>query len=278
MFFYGFMQRAFQASFIIALIAPVLGLFLILRRQSLMADTLSHVSLAGVALGLLVNVNPTVTTLLVVVAAAILLEYLRSLYKSYSEISIAMLMSGGMALALVLMGLGAGSSTVSIQQYLFGSIVTISSQQVVLLAVLGVMILSLYVLFRKPLYVLTFDEETAFTAGLPIKWMSIAFNVVTGVAIAVIMPIAGALLVSSILVLPAAIAMRLSKRFDLVIIVGMVIGLIGMFSGLAVSYEVGTPPGATIALIFILIFMLITAWKKARMLIKRKKNTSLADH
>lgn len=278
MFFYGFMQRAFQASFIIALIAPVLGLFLILRRQSLMADTLSHVSLAGVALGLLVNVNPTVTTLLVVVAAAILLEYLRSLYKSYSEISIAMLMSGGMALALVLMGLGAGSSTVSIQQYLFGSIVTISSQQVVLLAVLGVMILALYVLFRKPLYVLTFDEETAFTAGLPIKWMSIAFNVVTGVAIAVIMPIAGALLVSSILVLPAAIAMRLSKRFDLVIIVGMVIGLIGMFSGLAVSYEVGTPPGATIALIFILIFILITAWKKARMLLKRKKNTSLADH
>ncbi len=278
MFFYGFMQRAFQASFIIALIAPVLGLFLILRRQSLMADTLSHVSLAGVALGLLVNVNPTVTTLLVVVAAAILLEYLRSLYKSYSEISIAMLMSGGMALALVLMGLGAGSSTMSIQQYLFGSIVTISSQQVVLLAVLGVMILALYVLFRKPLYVLTFDEETAFTAGLPIKWMSIAFNVVTGVAIAVIMPIAGALLVSSILVLPAAIAMRLSKRFDLVIIVGMVIGLIGMFSGLAVSYEVGTPPGATIALIFILIFILITAWKKARMLIKRKKNTSLAGH
>lgn len=278
MFFYGFMQRAFQASFIIALIAPVLGLFLILRRQSLMADTLSHVSLAGVALGLLINVNPTVTTLLVVVAAAILLEYLRSLYKSYSEISIAMLMSGGMALALVLMGLGAGSSTVSIQQYLFGSIVTISSQQVVLLAVLGIMILALYVLFRKPLYVLTFDEETAFTAGLPIKWMSIAFNVVTGVAIAVIMPIAGALLVSSILVLPAAIAMRLSKRFDLVIIVGMVIGLIGMFSGLAVSYEVGTPPGATIALIFILIFMLITAWKKARMLMKRKKNTSLADH
>ncbi|WP_092092889.1 metal ABC transporter permease [Pisciglobus halotolerans] len=278
MFFYGFMQRAFQASFIIALIAPVLGLFLILRRQSLMADTLSHVSLAGVALGLLINVNPTVTTLLVVVAAAILLEYLRSLYKSYSEISIAMLMSGGMALALVLMGLGAGSSTVSIQQYLFGSIVTISSQQVALLAVLGVMILALYVLFRKPLYVLTFDEETAFTAGLPIKWMSIAFNVVTGVAIAVIMPIAGALLVSSILVLPAAIAMRLSKRFDLVIIVGMVIGLIGMFSGLAVSYEVGTPPGATIALIFILIFMLITAWKKARMLMKRKKNASLADH
>ena len=271
MFFYGFMQRAFQASFVIALIAPILGLFLILRRQSLMADTLSHVSLAGVALGLLINKNPTITTLFVVTGAAVLLEYLQSFYKSYSEISIAMLMSGGMAIALVLMSLGGGDSTISIQQYLFGSIVTISPQQVTILYTLSALILLLYVIFRKPMYVLTFDEETAFTAGLPIKLMSVLFNVVTGIAIAVIMPIAGALLVSAILILPAAIAMRLSKHFDLVILVGMGIGLVGMFSGLSVSYQIGTPPGATIALIFILIFALMTSLKKTQKSFRRKK-------
>ena len=101
-----------------------------IRRQSLMADTLSHVSLAGVALGFFLNLNPDLTTLLIVIIAAVILEYLRTLYRSYSEISIAILMSGGLALALVLMNLSGGNSATSIQSYLFGSIVTITQDQV----------------------------------------------------------------------------------------------------------------------------------------------------
>src|SRR5699024_10571451 len=112
MFFYGFMRQAFQAAFLISLIASLLGLFLILilRRQTLLADTLSHISLVGVALGLLLGISPTWVNLFVVVIVSILLEYLRAVYKSYSEISIAMMMSGGMALALVLMSLNDSSS------------------------------------------------------------------------------------------------------------------------------------------------------------------------
>ncbi|MCM3548352.1 metal ABC transporter permease [Shouchella clausii] len=254
MFFHGFMQRAFQASLLISIIAPLLGLFLILRRQSLMADTLSHVSLAGVALGLLIGVNPTWTNLLVVAAIAIMLEYLRVVYRTYSEISIAILMSVGMALALFLMGLNEGGATLSMNQFLFGSIVTISQQQVWMLFILTIMISLLYFVFRKPMYILTFDEEIAFTAGLPIKTMSILFNVLTGVTIAIIMPIVGALLVSAIIVLPAAISMRLSKSFNGVIFIGIVIALIGMLSGLVASYELGTPPGASIILIFMILF------------------------
>lgn len=272
MFFYGFMQRAFQASFLIAIIAPILGLFLILRRQSLMADTLSHISLAGIALGLLLNINPTIMTLLIVVIAAVAIDYLRMLYKSYSEISIAIMMSAGMAIALVLMSLNDGGSSTSVQQYLFGSIVTISQEQVHLLMALFVMVVGLYLVFRKPMYVLTFDEDTAFTAGLPVKWMSIIFNVITGVTIAVIMPIVGALLVSAIIILPAAIAMRLSKSFNLVIVVGIVIGIIGMVTGLSASYQYGTPPGATITLIFIFIFILTTSIKKIANQLKYKKS------
>jgi zinc transport system permease protein len=262
MFFYGFMQRAFQASFLIAVIAPILGLFLILRRQSLMADTLSHISLAGIALGLLLNVNPTFMTLIVVVIAAVSIDYLRMLYKSYSEISIAILMSAGMAVALVLMSLNEGGTNTSIKQYLFGSIVTINSSKVQLLLFLFALVVGLFLVFRKPMYVLTFDEDTAYTAGLPIKLMSIIFNVITGVTIAVIMPIVGALLVSAIIILPAAIAMRLSKSFNLVILAGIIIGLIGMFTGLTASYQFGTPPGATITLVFIAIFIITSIAKK----------------
>lgn len=271
------MQRAFQASLLISLIAPVLGLFLILRRQSLMADTLSHVSLAGVALGLLIGVEPTWTNIFTVVIVAILLEYLRMIYRTYSEISIAILMSGGMALALVLMGLNQSGQQLSIDQFLFGSIVTISAQQIWLLVGLTVTIGVLYFVFRKPMYILTFDEETAFTAGLPIKTMSILFNVLTGVTIAVIMPIVGALLVSAILILPAAISMRLSKSFNGVILIGIIIAVIGMLSGLTASYQYGTPPGATITLIFILIFGMTAAIKKGFRLFKNERLSNRGD-
>ncbi|MCC5889315.1 MAG: metal ABC transporter permease [Alkalibacterium sp.] len=277
MFFYGFMQRAFQASFLISLTAPILGLFLILRRQSLMADTLSHVSLAGVALGLLLGISPTWTNIFVVMVIAVALEYLRLVYRTYSEISVAMLMSGGMAVALVLMGLNESGTSVSINQFLFGSIVTISQEQVILLAVLTVIIIILYIVFRKPMYILTFDEDTAFTAGLPVRAMSILFNVLTGVTIAVIMPIVGALLVSAIIVLPAAISMRLSKSFNGVILIGIVVALIGMLSGLVASYQYGTPPGASITLIFIVLFGLTSLIKKTLSSSRRERLNKRRD-
>ncbi|MBC2255564.1 zinc ABC transporter permease [Listeria ivanovii] len=257
MFFYGFMQRAFQASMIIAIIAPLLGLFLIIRRQSLMADTLSHVSLAGVAFGLVLNVNPSVTTLIVVVIAALGMEYLRGIYTTYSELSIAILMAGGLAVALVLMNLDQGGMTTSVQQYLFGSIVTISKAQVQILLILGVSIVILFLAFKRFMFVLTFSEDVAVAEGVPVRVISLLFSVVTGIAIAFIMPIAGALLVSALIILPAAIGMRLAKGFLMCVVSAIFIGLLGMFSGLVSSYQLGTPPGATITLMFILIFIVV---------------------
>lgn len=262
MFFYGFMRQAFQASFLISLIAPILGLFLILRSQTLLADTLSHISLVGVALGLLLGISPTWMNLLVVVVASVLLEYLRSVYKSYSEISIAMMMSGGMALALVLMSFN-DSSAMSLNNFLFGSIVTITNEQIWFLLGITVVIILLYFFFKRPMYVLTFDEETAFTAGLPIKAMSLAFNIITGMTIAIMMPIVGALLVAAILILPAAISMRLSKSFNGVILIGILVAMFGMFGGLITSYYVDTPPGATITLIYLAVFFIMMLGEKA---------------
>ena len=269
LFSYEFMIKALWAVVFIAGIAPMLGVFLVIRRQSLMADTLSHVSLAGVALGFFLNLDPSLTTLAVVVVAAIVMEYLRSMYRTYSEISIAILMAGGLALALVLMNLTPGNSATSIQSYLFGSIVTITTSQVVTLAVLFVVTLVAFLLFKRPMYVLTFDEEVAHVDGLPVRWMSMAFNVLTGVAIAVMIPIAGALLISAIMVLPAAISMRLGKSFNAVLFISILVGLVGMTSGLVSSFYLNSPPAATITLVFIALFLVVNLVKRLLVAVQR---------
>lgn len=266
-----FMRRAFLAALFIAGIAPMLGVFLVLRRQSLMADTLSHVSLAGIALGFVLNINPNLTTMMIVVLAAIILEYLRTIYRTYSEISIAILMAGGLALALVLMNLNGGNSSLSVQSYLFGSIVTITTEQLYFLGILFGIIVLLFFFFRRPMYVLTFDEDTAEVDGLPVRLMSMCFNILTGIAIAVMIPIAGALLISAIMVLPAAISMRLGKSFTAVIAMSVVVGLVGMTSGLVGSFYLSTPPGAMITLVFIAIFLVVQLTRTFVIQWQRKK-------
>ena len=271
MFSYAFMIRALIAASFMAVIAPLLGVFLVLRRQSLLADTLSHVSLAGIALGFFINMNPTITTLIVVVLSALALEYISKLYQSYSEVSTAVLMSGGLATALVLMNLNKGENSMNIQQYLFGSIITINWGQVKILGVLMVAIVVLFIFLRRPMYVLTFDEDTAHVDGLPVRLMSILFNVLTGVAIAVMIPIAGALLISAIMVLPAAISMRLGKSFNIVLVLSVLVGLIGMLGGLTASFYLDTPPGATITMIFILLFLFTSLFRRALSTYRRIK-------
>lgn len=259
-----FMQRALMAVVAISLFAPILGLFLILRRQSLMSDTLSHVSLAGVAFGLALGVSTTWTTLLVVTVAAVILEYLRTVYKHYVEISTAILMSMGLALSLIVMSKVRTVSGIGLEQYLFGSLITISQEQIYFLFGMAVVVLGLTVVCLKPMYLLTFDEDTAFVDGLPVRAMSLAFNVLTGVAIALMIPAAGALLVSTIMVLPASIAIRLGKSFKAVIGLGIVIGFVGMVSGIFISYWADTPASATITMIFIMIFLLVNLFSRLK--------------
>ena len=141
-------------------------------------------------------------------------------------------------------------------QFLFGSIVTITQQQMGLMIALAVIVVVLYLIFRRPLYVLSFDEDTAYTAGLPVRLMTQVFTIITGVVISVMMPIAGALLVSAVIVLPASIAIRLTRSFTGVIVSGILISIFGIFTGLSMSYEFDTPPGATITCVFLMILVI----------------------
>ena len=157
-------------------------------------------------------------------------------------------------------------------QYLFGSIVTISEEQVLSLFVIAAVVLILTFLFLRPMYILTFDEDTAFVDGLPVRTMSILFNMVTGVAIALMIPAAGALLVSTIMVLPASIALRLGKNFKSVMLLASAIGFLGMVAGLYISYYAETPASASITIIFVTVSYLI---KRLTKLMSKKTVTKI---
>lgn len=275
MLHYDFMQRAFLAGGIIALVASVLGVYLMLRRQALMADMLSHVSLAGVAAGAYLNVNPTVTGFAVAVIGAVAVEFVRRSYKTYSEISVAIIMIGGLSSAVVLMNLNKGV-TKSFSSYLFGSVVAVNQTE--LLLMLGVAAVGgfFFTIFRRPLYQMTFDEETAKTNGVPVQWISLLFSVMTGMIVAAAMPIVGVLLVSSLIVLPAALAIRISSSFTSAIVIAMGIGLFGVLSGLTASYELSTPPGGTIALTLLLILVCGISVRKLVVKLSKSRNKSNA--
>lgn len=271
---YDFIQRALIAGVAISFITPIVGLMLILRRQSLLADTLSHISLAGVALGMFLQVDPTLSTLFFVIIASVIIEYLRTIYSNFSEVSVAIMMSAGMAIALVLISLNSNSGNFQIDQYLFGSILLITSSELNLLIALSVVIVALYLIFRRALFVLSYDEATAQTNGLPVRLMSIIFSVLTGVTISIMMPIVGALLVSALIVIPSATAIKVANSFAKTIILGIIINLIGIFTGIFVSFQYDTPPGASITLIFIVIFALVSLGSYLMTLRRRKQNDS----
>ncbi|MBO2944278.1 metal ABC transporter permease [Paenibacillus sp. F411] len=268
MLHYDFMQRAFCAGGIIAIVASVLGVYLMLRRQALMADMLAHVSLAGVAGGVYLGLNPTITGIVIVVIGAVVVEYVRKAYNTYSEISIAIIMIGGLSSAVILMSLSKNVST-GFTSYLFGSVVAINQMELFIMSAAAVIGGIFFFLMRRPLYQIIVDEEAATANGLPVQWISLGFSIVTGMIVAAAMPIVGVLLVSSLIVLPASLAIRIASSFAAALVISMLVGVSGVFLGLTASYELSTPPGGTIAFVLLLMLILgtgmkrlVSAWKK----------------
>ncbi|MDF2645409.1 MAG: adcB [Paenibacillus sp.] len=271
MLHFDFMQRAFCAGGLIAIMASILGVYLMLRRQALMADMLSHVSLAGVAGGAYLGINPTLAGFVVATLGAIVVEYVRRSYKSYSEISVAIIMVGGLSSAVIIMSLDA-SINKGFSAYLFGSVVAVNETELLFMLAVAVIGAIFFYVFRRPLYQITFDEDTAKTNGLPVKWISLGFSVITGMIVSAAMPIVGVLLVSALIILPAALAIRIAPSFSSALFIAMGLGLLGVFLGLTASYELSTPPGGTIALL-LLVFLIFGMFMK-KVILKLSKSRS----
>ena len=228
MFELGFMQNAFAAGFIVSILCPFIGLFIVLRRYSMIGDTLSHSSFAGVAIGLVFGTNPLLTAFVFTTICAIVIEYLRTYYKKYAELVMSIVLTLSLGIAIILTS--SGKATAKVDSFLFGSILTVTVSDIVLIGIVGVIcLITLIFIYDKLIYV-----------TLSIRVM-------------------GILVVSSIIVVPVATAMQLKKGFTKTLIFSILFGFIDVMSGLVLSYYMNSAPGGTIALtsVIILIFTLI---------------------
>lgn len=251
-----FFIRALIGGVLIGLMAPMIGLFVVLRRLSMIGDTLAHVSIAGVAFGFLINVYPLLLGLVFAVIAAFAIEYLRKTFRSYAELSIAIILSGGIALASVLFTLGRGFN-MNVMSYLFGSILTLNQMDLWLVAAVTVFIVLFVLLFYKELFLLTFDEDAASVSGLPARWLNITLTVMTALVVSVAIKIVGALLVSALLTLPVACSLAVGKGFRPTLWMAIVFSEVAVVGGLVISGLWNLAPGGTIVLLLI-VFLLGT--------------------
>lgn len=254
LFQYGFMVRGIEAGIIIAIIAPLIGIFLVLRRYSLIADTLSHVSLAGVAVGLLLKVNPLITAIAAALVSSVAIERLRMSKRIFGESALSIFLSGSLALAVVLISLGRGFG-VDLFSYLFGSITTVNETDVYVVAILGTIVVVLVLAFFKELLFVTVDEEAAKVSGIPTKFINILLIVLTSFTVSLSIPIVGVLLISALIVIPVVAALQFKLSFKKTILVSELISISAVISGIISSFYLNLSPGGTIVLIVIAIFI-----------------------
>lgn len=255
-FAYAFMQNAFIVGVVVGVLCPVVGLFITLRRLSLVADALSHLCLSGVAAALLAGTHPVITASAFAVGGGLLLERLRIAYKDYAELSIAVILSGGVALAAVFMGL-AGGFNANFMGYLFGSLMVLNSFDMWIITGIGITVLFLIFLFYKELFYTTFDDEAAQVSGIPVKALGMGFMVLTALTIAVAMKTVGVLLVSSLMILPVAASLRLAVSFRSALLLSVLFSELSVALGLFISFYLNLPPGGTIILTSIAILITV---------------------
>ena len=251
-FQYEFMRKAFFVGFLLSVIVPCIGVVIVLKRLSMIGDALSHTSLAGVTAGLLMGINPILSAVVFSVFAAFGIEVIRKKMPQYAELSIAIIMSAGVGVAGVLSGFM--KTTANFNSFLFGSIVAISDFELVLVTAVSIFVLLEFVMLYKELFFVSLDEKAARLAGVPVKLINFIFTVLIAATVSVALRTVGALVVSSLMVIPVACAMQLAKSYRQTVIYSVLFGVFFTVCGLTVSYYASLKPGGTIVLAGIAVF------------------------
>ncbi|WP_026907037.1 metal ABC transporter permease [Paucisalibacillus globulus] len=274
---YDFLRQTFLTGLLIGIIAPLLGTFIVVRRLSLIADALSHVTLAGIAFGLFLEkkfafmlLPPIYGGLLFSVMGSIFIEKLRSVYKAYQELAIPIILSGGVGLSVIFIALADGFNT-ELMNFLFGSASAVSKTDFITILIITIFVLVIITLFYKELFTLSFDEEHAKVSGIHSKQIHLLFIILTALVIAASIQIVGVLLVSSLMTLPVAASMRIAKGFKQMMLLAIVFGELAVMIGLISGYYLNIPPGGTIVVVAIIILLMTISYKRLQVTFKGAK-------
>ncbi|VEF47781.1 transcriptional regulator [Bacillus freudenreichii] len=268
-FQYEFLQNTFITGLLIGLIAPLLGTFLVVRRLSLIADALSHVTLSGIAASLFLSktsalfagLNPLFFGMGFSVIGSILIERLRTVYSHYQELAIPIILSGGIGVGVIFISLADGFNT-ELLNYLFGSVSAVTRTDLWVIAGISVCVFGIVIFLYKELFLLSFDEEHAKASGIPSKVIHLIFIIMIALVIAASMRIVGILLVSALMTLPVAAGMRVASGFKKTIFISIIFGETAVIGGLISAYYLDLAPGGTIVVISIAILLGAILYKR----------------
>ncbi|MDT3395636.1 metal ABC transporter permease [Streptomyces sp. B1866] len=256
---YAFMQRALLAAVLVGVTAPAVGIYLVQRRQAIMGDGIGHVALTGVALGFLTGADPVWTAVAVAALGAVAMELIRWYGKTRGDLALAMLFYGGMAGGVMLINLAPNGSNANLTTYLFGSITTVSPQDVQTVCWLAGLVVLITLGLRRQLFAVCQDEEFARVTGLPVRLLNLLLAVTAAVTVTVAMRVVGLLLVSALMVVPVAAAQQATRGFGATLAFAVGIGVVVTLSGTVFSFYQDVPPGASIVVLAIGAFVVVTA-------------------
>lgn len=266
---FGFMQRALIAGIAISAVCSVIGLFLVLRRQSLFGDSLAHMAFGGIAIGMFTNTYPLWTAFVASILAALGITKLQHSTNIPSDAAVAIMLSSGLALGIVLLSLSRGFS-VDLFSFLFGNILLVSLEDTVLILIITAAVLvSVSILYKKFLYI-TFDQQQAKVSGIQVLRLNYLFIVLASLTVIASMRLVGILLISSLIVIPNITAMMFGTGFKRTALISVLISMISVVLGITLSYILNSAPSGTIVLISISVFLLIFF---AKYLIKKRTNS-----
>ncbi|GAA2227041.1 metal ABC transporter permease [Streptomyces amakusaensis] len=255
----AFMQRALIAALLVGITAPAIGIYLVQRRQALMGDGIGHVAMTGVGLGFLLSTNPIWMATLVSVVGAVTMELIRAYGRTRGDIALAMLFYGGMAGGVLLINVSDTGSTGDLSSFLFGSLSSVSDSDLIAIGALAAFVVLVSVGLRRQLFAVSQDEEFARVTGLPVRFLNLLIAVTAAVTVSVAMRVVGLLLVSALMVVPVAAAQQISRSFRATFALAVGIGVAVTLAGTTTSYYQDVPPGATIVLLAIAVFIALTA-------------------
>ena len=267
---YGFMQRALIAGIAIAVMCSVIGLFLVLRRYSLFGDAVAHSSFGGIAAGLLIGLYPLWTAYAVSLISALVITRIKQSFDISGDASVAILLSSGIAAGLVMISL-AGGFTVDILSFIFGSILLVSTNDVILiLALTGAVLLVILLLYRELIYS-TFNEEQAKVSGIPVEKINYLIVFLAGITVVTSIQLVGILLISALLVIPNVTAIMYGKGFKHTAFISMSFSVFAVVGGILLSYVFDITPAGTIVMLSIAIFATTIGIKSTGLLDKQSK-------